>query len=88
MTPQEVLTRVPSALDAWGWHQGDYVGPNNEICLVQAICDIALTVEAADGALDRLEKVIGRKSVSKWQDAPNRTLEEVKAACIAASRLP
>lgn len=83
MKPSEILALAEVYLDECGWVQGRF---HNELGQVCAIGALRLAYGGQDPTRDVyfeawawLEDVIG-KYVGKWNDAPGRTVEEVKAA--------
>lgn len=88
MTIAEILRAGKARLLATGWCQGDeaaiYAGPPRKLCAATAIGNgdyaDSKSLKLASNACGLLQKVIGCDSLADWNDAPERTLEDVLAA--------
>lgn len=96
MTPAEALSKARDVLAERGWHQGDYEGAEGSVCLYGALAaavgvapadlGTSTTVVAAAAILPRTRAMDGGL-VSIWNDAPERTYEDVVLALKQAEEL-
>ena len=86
MTPRDTLNKAADLIDARGWHQGGYCGPDGGVCCLAAVDIVSrhallVVTEAAEllcrrvGAPDPAG--LPRNKVVAWNDAPGRTQAEV-----------
>jgi len=86
----EILARTADVIDEVGWYQGDLYDPRGTgMCTLAAIyaaagVDMAkATPSEADAicaAIESLQGRLGVESVVNWNDAPERTAEQVTSA--------
>jgi hypothetical protein len=88
MTPSQVLRKAAEVIEEFGWIQGEYGGADEGYCVDGAIqC-------AAHGAYDRflarslLCGYLRASWLPLWNDAPERTKDQVIAALRAAAERP
>lgn len=92
MTPAEVLRKAADVIRARGWRQHDYGEESGPVCAVGAL-NVAMGGDPWDDhgpytAEERLRQFLGwGDSVSRWNDARGRTVEEVIAALEKAASL-
>lgn len=86
MNVGEVLTRAADLLEEKGWCQNYPVDMEGRMCAVGAIRQASEGQEqgyfasrAAVKAQQAVEKAIGGEFISRWNDRPERTKEEVVA---------
>jgi hypothetical protein len=80
----QVLRDALGLVEKEGWTKGTLRDAQGQRCMTGAVYDgVSWAFDGLDlewEALDALIRVIGDKSVSHWNDAPERTLDEVLAA--------
>lgn len=94
MTTRELRERAALLIEQRGWRQGDWRGPNGELCLDAALVIAAGKIEPEDlaeewpalatAADDEIAAELGfgssGSSCAHWNDDPRRTKAEVLAA--------
>lgn len=78
MTPEETLLAAADVINQRGWCQGELKDKNGAVCAMGAICSVAQwqSREALD-AHRLLIAEIGCGTIVGWNDAPERTAEDV-----------
>ena len=91
MTTREVLLKAADIIEEKGWYQGNMIGPKGELCMLGALnvaSDYSLEYfNVRTVVRDHLHISVKDKSfsLSNWNDAPERTKEEVIAALRGAA---
>lgn len=82
MTLAEILRAGKARIETLGWSQNtDEACSGTKCCTITAIVqNNDLTSEERQRACAVLMKVLGREDIADWNDAPERTLEDVLAA--------
>jgi putative intracellular protease/amidase len=94
-TVADVLDRAADVIAERGHCKGDYEGPDGSVCAIGALL-VAIAGGPADplnarqfhtymSARDWASDVVGN-AVARWNDAPERTADEVIAALREAAR--
>lgn len=100
-TSEAVLKRAAQEVELRGLWQGEYRGPNGEVCITESIhlaitelCDrkgkpgaTALTYEAKRRMREYLGVGTGTGGLPTWNDSPGRTQAEVVTALRGAAGL-
>ena len=91
MTPSEILLAAARHLREHGWRQGPKPEPPDNV--LEAIrragrVEIDSThLNATYFAAERLRKLVGKLSITEWNDAPGRTVEEALAVLEEAAKM-
>ncbi|HUR18863.1 MAG TPA: hypothetical protein VMZ51_08020 [Acidimicrobiales bacterium] len=72
----EVLRGALDVLDKQGWSQGFYTNPDGSHCLAGAINTAGMAMSSYS-ILDA-KNALALKNIEEWNDAPERTVEDVK----------
>ena len=91
MTPAEVLSKARDVLAERGWGQGELVGPSGAVCLMEALFradEKVLVAEERWPVINAVEVAVGIPAstwhdgtdLPRWNDAPERTYEDVQKA--------
>jgi hypothetical protein len=75
---QDTLDRTADLIEETGWIQDQFGSENLGYCLAGALRRVAPASEYYD-ARDEIHKRIGTEHVTIWNDAPERTKEDVIA---------
>lgn len=72
---------IADVLITRGWYQGDLEGPDGSVCMIGA-CLFALVAEDGNDlkyleATDFIYRQTGEVGISRWNDDPTRTFDEV-----------
>lgn len=88
----ETLREAAAIVRERGWTQGAYVDDDGRVCIEGAICEAlggprpaVVPFAPFVDADEELRAVIGYVSPVEWNDAPERTADEVIAALEAAA---
>lgn len=92
MSAQQTAADLLSAanmIEHLGWHQGSARGPNGEVCAYKAILDATVDNDRFRDAYCAARAHIGLVEeslpLSDWNDAPERTQQEVVSALRGAA---
>ncbi len=86
MKTSEVLYKAIDILHERGWTQDVYENAEGNVCSLGAIdsarmdLDLSTSESGADDPIEALEEIIGYQDVPEWNDAPERTFEDVLLA--------
>lgn len=81
MKTSEILRKAKKLIpDEAHWWRGKFGQQNACECPITAISRVINRVEAGWDAREAFRKAIGDTDISTWNDAPERTFEEVRAA--------
>lgn len=87
MTPEEILRSAAEVIEVFGWRQGAYGSPGSGFCILGAlsVAYSGVTSEVWAPELSAAKRLIVERlglaqyGISEWNDAPERTREEVMA---------
>ena len=88
MSTRDVLLKAVDIIEDMGWWQGNLIGPHGERCVAEAIAEADSMVAPDAYAALRQHLGIGpddQFAIGHWNDAPERTQEEVIAALRGAA---
>lgn len=90
MSPAEVLAATREVLAERGWHQGNFMDADTgAVCIVGAL-DAVVPEGVGDDVIVPLRDAIGVPcglQITQWNDAPERTYEDVVLALKHAEEL-
>lgn len=99
MEPAEILAKAADVIETRGWHQGAFVDIDGAVCALGAIAvaaklpvtwfscaSSASSGEACDVLEDWLFDHYGTFSVTRWNDAEDRTADQVVTALREAAK--
>lgn len=76
MKPSEVALAAKDVILDHGWVQGDFFGPNGEVCLSAAIRMVGW--QEGDSLVHKAVRArTGLDAAFRWNDQPGRTKQEV-----------
>lgn len=90
MTTYEILRKAADVIRERGWHQGDYEGPGGGVCAEGAINVVCNGTPNESGETAHKARVVLasflNNIINSWNDAPDRTVDEVIAALEEAAK--